>query len=208
MRNFTETCCIVLISVLHHAAAFYPNLNLRHLPKHHHTKVYGIDFSNIQDDECEFITDSTSGLELNCITTPSVDITPENVVSLCMDSLQTNDEPIVNTGLQVCFNFSSDSCRAANGGSLEAFMAYASNPTFQSLLNNKDWKVLSVGPEIPGTNTRGAMKTVLISVQPADDKIFEKRFLWTLIKERRPPRQGFWLVHECISVDNAYALTL
>jgi hypothetical protein len=26
-------------------------------------------------------------------------------------------------------------------------------------------------------------------------------------QERRPPRQGLWLVHECIFMDNAFALT-
>ena len=26
-------------------------------------------------------------------------------------------------------------------------------------------------------------------------------------QERRPPRQGMWLVHECIFVENAFALT-
>jgi len=174
---------------------------------HTSTKICGIDFSNIQDDECDFVTTS-SDFQQTCLPQPNAEIIPEDVVSFCMDSLQNNNAPITNAGLQVCFNFSSDSCRAANGGSLEAFMAYASNPTFRVLVDNKEWKVLSVGPEIAGTNTRGAMKTVLISVQPANEKIHEKRFLWTLIKERRPPRQGFWLVHECISVDNAYALTV
>lgn len=29
----------------------------------------------------------------------------------------------------------------------------------------------------------------------------------TIQQERRPPRQGLWLIHECIFVENAFALT-
>ena len=96
----------------------------------------------------------------------------------------------------------------ANGGSLEDFINYAANPTFGSMINAIEWKVLSVGPEIPGTATRGAMKTILVLVKPQSSDLNERRFLWTMQKERRPPRQGCWLVHECIFVENAFDLTL
>lgn len=207
MIKFVETWTLLFLFFARNSKAFSSLGIYRRGLSDSNTKIYGIDFSNIQDDECDFVTTSFD-FKYDCLPQPGPEIKPEDVVSLCMESLQNNNEPIINAGLQVCFNFSSDSCRAANGGSLEAFTTYASNPTFQVLVNNQEWKVLSVGPEIAGTNTRGAMKTVLISVLPADEKIHEKKFLWTLIKERRPPRQGFWLVHECISVDNAYALTI
>jgi len=111
-------------------------------------------------------------------------------------------------GLEVSFNFSSDRCRSAYGGSLQGFISYAANPTFGCMVNCREWSILSIGPEIAGTQVRGAMKTVLILVQPSSDKIAPRRFLWTLQKERRPPRQGCWLVHECLFVDNAYDMTL
>jgi hypothetical protein len=150
----------------------------------------------------------------DCIELPTAnaDFSPEEVVTTCMNFLQNNDDPRPNVGLEVCFNFSSDSCRAANGGSLESFLQYAKNPVFQTMVNCHEWAVLSVGPEIAGTNTRGAMKTVLVKViQKKVDgarQLNDRKFLWTLMKERRPPRQGFWLVHECISVENAFATTL
>jgi hypothetical protein len=206
MFQLVQTWTLIFLLFAINSKAFSPFVIQRLGSSYTNTKIYGIDFSNIQDDECDFVTTS-SDFQYECLPQPGPEIIPEDVVSLCMDYLQHNREPVINAGLQVCFNFSSDSCRAANGGNLEAFMAYASNPTFRVLVNNKEWKVLSVGPEIAGTNTRGAMKTVLISVKPANERIHEKKFLWTLIKERRPPRQGFWLVHECISVDNAYSLT-
>lgn len=98
-----------------------------------------------------------------------------------------------------------------NGGSLESFLQYANNPVFQSMVDNHKWEVLSVGPEIAGTNTRGAMKTILVKVvqeKEAGKKKNDRKFLWTLMKERRPPRQGLWLVHECIAVDNSFAQTI
>lgn len=96
----------------------------------------------------------------------------------------------------------------ANGGTLDEFIHFAGNPIFRLMVDALDWKTLSVGPEINAGPTRGAMKTVLVSVTPKDTKLKERRFLWTLQKERRPPRQGFWLVHECIIVENAFSITL
>lgn len=201
------------------------------------TALRGIDFGALDDDEeCDFFVRNeaiskapaasskgvtatlketlTVAINPNCIELPTgnAEIAPEDVVSTCMNYLHTNDEPRPNSGLEVCFNFSSDSCRAANGGSLESFLRYAKNPVFQSMVDCHEWEVLSVGSEITGTNTRGAMKTVLIKVvQTKVDgarELKDRKFLWTLMKERRPPRQGFWLVHECISVENAFAMTL
>ena len=171
----------------------------------------------------------------NCIELPipNTDWTPVQVVQTCMNYLQTNNEPYTDSGLEVCYNFSSDSCRMANGGSFESFLLKANNPVFQTLVNCQSYQILNIGPEIQGTQTRGTMQTVLINVIPKtiiyppklnswgeviitkdieDDEANrnnnnnERRFLWTLMKERRPPRQGYFLVHECIACDNAYAL--
>jgi len=137
---------------------------------------------------------------------PNPEIASEKIVPICMDALQRNNEPFINAGLETCFNFSSDACRAALGGNLEAFIRYANNPTFGSLIDCQGYKIVSVGPEIPGTQTRGAMQTMLIDVTTKKGQ--ERRFLWTLQRERRPPRAGCWLVHEVMFTDNAYSLTL
>lgn len=199
------------------------------------TILKGIDYDAFEnDEECDFYTGEmemkptsasssisedgsiatleakVAAINPNCIELPDAnpDITPEEVVSTCMNFLQNNDEPRMNSGLEVCWNFSSDSCRAANGGSLEAFYQYARNPVFQTMVNCESWEVLSVGPEIAGTPTRGAMKTVLVHVvQQKEKNLKDRRFVWTMMRERRPPRQGCWLVHECLSVDNAFAHT-
>mmetsp|Transcript_25338 Transcript_25338/g.29845 ORF Transcript_25338/g.29845 Transcript_25338/m.29845 type:complete len:254 (+) Transcript_25338:87-848(+) len=188
------------------------------------TILRGIDFDAIEDDEeCDLFTGAADIVDPNrpdtasfCIPQPTPDLTPEEVVNLCMDTLKDNDNPTTNAGLEICFNFSSDRCRAANGGTLQDFIKFAGNPTFQSLINAVEWKTLSVGSEIPGTPTRGAMKTILVTVQPREYggdgtgtlPLKERKFLWTMQRERRPPRSGCWLVHECIAVDKAFAQTL
>jgi hypothetical protein len=94
-----------------------------------------------------------------------------------------------------------------NGGTVEEFIQFAKNPTFQTMVHAREWKTLSIGPEISAGPTRGAMKTVLVSVEPRNTGLSERRFLWTLQRERRPPRQNCWLVHECIAVENAFEQT-
>lgn len=156
------------------------------------------------DDECELV--EMGWVPRERLPGPSPDIDAEGSVKICMDCLLSNNNPRPNAGLEVCFDFSSDRCRAAQGGSLEAFISHASNPTFGSMVNAKEWNQVSKGPIIAGTPNRGAMQTVLVDVKPSSGR--DRCFLWTLQLERRPPRKGCWLVHECIFVDNAYALTL
>lgn len=79
------------------------------------TTLYGIDFDSV-DEECDFqsYTDfANTNIDLSkCLPFPSTNyINGEDVVQLCMDALTYNDEPKVNAGLEVCFNFSSDKCR-------------------------------------------------------------------------------------------------
>jgi hypothetical protein len=130
-----------------------------------------------------------------------------DVVNSCMTVLLDRKD----AGLEVCFHFSSDMCRAALGGSLERFRQYSTNPVFGYLLNCSEYEIISVGPVIEGTRTRGAMQTVLMDALqgPKGDKkpYNDRRFLWTLQQERRPPRQGCWIIHEVIYVKNAYLLT-
>lgn len=163
--------------------------------------------NNSDNEECWMIPPTNNIVEC-FLPTPRPEIEFNEVVNICLTSLQQNNEPYVNAGLEVCFNFSSDRTRAAFGGGgdkLVKFIEYAQNPTFGCMIGLKEWDVLSVGPEIAGTNIRGAMRTVLTNVLPMEGR--EKRFLWTLQKERRPPRAGCWLIHELLFVDMAFELT-
>ena len=127
------------------------------------------------------------------------------VVALCMNALGRNDAPRADAGLETCWNFSSGMCRAAVGGSLAAFRAYARNPTFASLVNHASWDG-APGNRIAGSQTRGEMATTMVTVITADGAT--RKFLWTLQQERRPPLAGCWLVYECLAVDRAFTQTL
>lgn len=190
---------------------------------------------------------------------------------LCMDALVSQT---ANDALEVCFTFSSDRCRAAVGGTLDAFVRYADNPVFGTLLNCDSYEIISLGPIIPPSSSsglgsrRGEMQTVLVEIQEGmtlksilrgggggtggqqergrtrkrptieeriqrrqmlrgegdfqtvandsdddeDDDVpivqenlgqGRRRFLWTVQKEVRPPRQHCWLVHEVLFTQNA-----
>ena len=79
------------------------------------TTVFGIDFDALQefDDECDFLDGDLSQVDLTkCLPAPSTSLPPDDAVSLCLDSLLVNNEPKMNAGLEVCWNFSSSNCRA------------------------------------------------------------------------------------------------
>eukprot|EP00527_Entomoneis_sp_CCMP2396_P002086 CAMPEP_0198143440 /NCGR_PEP_ID=MMETSP1443-20131203/7539_1 /TAXON_ID=186043 /ORGANISM="Entomoneis sp., Strain CCMP2396" /LENGTH=206 /DNA_ID=CAMNT_0043806677 /DNA_START=93 /DNA_END=713 /DNA_ORIENTATION=- len=137
---------------------------------------------------------------------PGPDWEAVNVVHACMQTLLEHRD----AGLEVCFNFSSDRCRAALGGSLDKFNEFATNPIFSYLVKCANYDIVNVGPIIAASNTRGEMQTVLMDAnQPGGSEARNsKRFLWTLQKERRPPRQGFWVIHEVIYTNNAHRLTM
>lgn len=147
---------------------------------------------------------------------PHPSLTPEQVVRFCMDAfVEYSNNSLV--GLEVCFSFSSDQCRAALGGSFKEFTEYAQNPTFQYLITTPSYHLVSLGPIIPGTAHRGSMQTILMEVENKlededdDDSASTttpRRFLWTLRQERRPPRQDCWLIHEVLYVKNAFHQTL
>ena len=106
----------------------------------------------------------------------------EAVVALCMNALGRNDEPIPDAGLRTCWNFSSDMCRAAVGGSLADFLKYARNPTFAQLVDHESWSG-KLGNRIPATRTRGALTTNMVTVQTNRGQ--ERKFLWTLVPVRK-----------------------
>lgn len=133
---------------------------------------------------------------------PNPSLSGPDVVAACMDTMLNGNR---DEGLEVCYHFSSDRCRAAQGGSLENFRSYADNPTFGFLIECDAWKKVSTGPVIRGTQHRGSMQTVLMSAQKTED---ERTFLWTLQQERRPPLEGCWMVHEVLYVDNAFLQTV
>ena len=89
-----------------------------------------------------------------------------DVVHACMDTFIENRHDS-KVGLDVCFAFSNDRCRAAIGGNINEFYQYATNPTFTYLTSCVSYRIISMGPIIQGTTHRGSMQTVLIDVIPS-----------------------------------------
>jgi hypothetical protein len=98
-----------------------------------------------------------------------------------------------------------DGVSRAGGASFEDFVKYAQNPTFQSMVGCTGFERQPVNV-IPGSETRGALATQLVRITDTKGKL--RPFLWTLQQERRPPRQGCWLVRECLYVENAILQTI
>ena len=106
---------------------------------------------------------------------PHPDLSAVDVVNICMSKLSEDS----TEGLETCFAFSSDQCRAAIGGSITEFIKYAENPPFKYLVACKgrgenSWQICKIGPVISGTRNRGSLQTVLMTVEgelssPASD---------------------------------------
>ena len=77
-------------------------------------KMLGVTAVTDNDNIVGIITDGDlSNVDLGkCLPFPSTKVEPEEVVTLCMEALQHNDDPKENAGLEVCYNFSSDRLQA------------------------------------------------------------------------------------------------
>jgi hypothetical protein len=89
-----------------------------------------------------------------------------DVVTACMDTFVQNQYD-TKIGLDVCYAFSNDRCRAAIGSNINEFYQYATNPTFAYLTSCISYSIISTGPIINGTAHRGSMQTVLMEVIPS-----------------------------------------
>ena len=57
---------------------------------------------------------------------------------------------------------------------------------------------------IGATQTRGAICKMVVHVRCRDAMpMAERKFLWTLQQERRPPQSGCWLISSVLAIDRA-----
>lgn len=201
MRSISAIITFILLQVLSLGDAFVAPRSMNRPSMHLRDSEIPPDV-DVQDQERHVLM----GFDEEFVHFPHRDFSAFDVVSMCMDGLKQNGVPYANAGLEVCWNFSGDRCRASEGGNLQSFIDHSANPVFGSMVNAREWKVKSKGSIIPGTLTRGAMQTVLVEVTTVQGS--KREFLWTMQQERRPPRQECWLVHECIAKDKAYDLTM
>ena len=126
---------------------------------------------------------------------------------MCMDGLQSNNRHYKDAGLETCWNFSNDLLRASQGGSLDTFIEHTAVPAFDTMLEADGWEIKSVGPLVPRTRTRGAMKSVVVDITPKNGKA-KRQFVFTMQQERRPPLQDCWLIQGCTAKDKLFEQTL
>jgi hypothetical protein len=72
-------------------------------------------------------------------------------------------------------------------------------PTIQERMRARQQRQLHTEDDVDGDHDH-------VDVMEPDEE-GKKTFLWTLKKERRPPRQGCWLVHEVLYKRNAFLQT-
>ncbi|EKX32478.1 hypothetical protein GUITHDRAFT_148590 [Guillardia theta CCMP2712] len=144
---------------------------------------------------------------------PSPEFSAEEVMYYILEGLKHNDFPEIDAGLKRCFAFSNNMCRSAVGGddsraggtTVEHFIKYASNPTFQSLVRCEKYEREDMN-FLPSSPTRGALATQIAHITTKNGD--KRRFLWTLEQERRPPQQGCWLIRQCLYTKNAFLETI
>ena len=120
----SSSTLILLISIVPvvHAAFHIPTTAINPtITTTSSSSLYGIDFDaignsdhGIAGEECDFVDGDLSQIDLSkCLPFPSPAIQEaEEVVTICMEGLTNNNDPMVNAGLEICYNFSSDRCRA------------------------------------------------------------------------------------------------
>jgi hypothetical protein len=77
-------------------------------------------------------------------------------------------------------------------------------PTFEERLRQRE--LAEAAANNNNNNTDDEDDDIIEKEELKDDA--SRQFLWTLQKERRPPRQDCWLVHEVLFVKNAFSQTL
>lgn len=152
---------------------------------------------------------------------PHASLTPTDVVHTACTALLHNNVPARGDGLRRLFEFCTFECRSAltarqGARTVDRFVQYATSPAFSELVNAAGF---SIGEPtiIAGTETRGALATVVVRVDswatdgaPAEASEAAglspggTRFRWLLQRERRPPHEGCWFVKEVLSLDEWY----
>ena len=113
-----------------------------------------------------------------------------------MEALRRNDAPFVNAGLRTVYRFCTSQITMALGTE-EDFCRDSSQSVFAATINCDLFEVeeLSLVPSRGPTSPARASQVSEVVSQDGR----RRRFLWMLVRERRPPYQGCWLVGGCIA---------
>jgi hypothetical protein len=115
--------------------------------------------------------------------TPQPDLSPEQVVQYQVTSLQQNDNPKSDAGIERTFRFASPSNKEATGP-LEKFVRIVKSPAYSPLLNNRASSIL--GSEVQGNQAKVGVKIVA-----ADGR--EWTYVFILTKQSEGDFNNCWM---------------
>ena len=159
---------------------------------------------------------------IDSLALPPDDAAPEEVVRVCMAALRDNDVPFRDAGKLLNWELGGGMLRAIHQGDPRQFLRWTlRSPVYDCMVRCESFEVEADTVEvIAGTPTRGALAKVVVRVTPVEavvegphsvrgrvGKPRDRRFLWTMQQQRRPPRLGAWLIYQCLAVDKAHELT-
>lgn len=116
-------------------------------------------------------------------TEPEPDLGPTQVVSIQLEALKRNDEPIADSGIEQTWAFAHPANRQATGP-LPRFTRMLKSTTYQPLLGHRSHDI-----ELLERNSRKAR--FLVTVQTADSRAV--RYEWTVERVAGGEYDGCWM---------------
>lgn len=114
---------------------------------------------------------------------PDVNLQPEDVVKIIIDSLANNDHPYKDAGIETTFNFASPANKA-NTGPLERFTKMVKGPVFGIMLNHKSHNLSEVVRQ-------GELAYLIVQITDAEDQVVH--FAFRLGLQSGGNFEGMWL---------------
>lgn len=121
---------------------------------------------------------------------PDVQFSPEDVVQVVLNAMQTNDVPYPNAGVEQAFYFASPKNKRATGP-LWHFTAIVRQPEYLPLINHRSRQLGEAESTPDGM-------TVPVIVIGASGEV--AGYLWRLSQQTDAPYQGFWMTDAVIPV--------
>jgi hypothetical protein len=122
---------------------------------------------------------------------PHPDLAPDEVIRIVVEALQNNDEPCMDCGLQVAFNFASPANRAVTGP-LPRFVEMVKNPMYLPLLHPGRVEIEPI--EIQGEHAEQRMR---ITSQDGTTAAY----VWVLSRQAGPAWKDCWMTDSVIRVE-------
>jgi hypothetical protein len=122
--------------------------------------------------------------------TPGPSLNPEQVVQYQVSTLQHNDDPHTDAGIERTFRFASPSNKTQTGP-LEHFVSILKSPAYSPMVNN-------LGSSVIGSKVEGDRATVIIKVIP--EKRAQVIYLFLLTKQHVGELNDCWMTDSVLPI--------